>query len=535
MLRRAITSVALTAPAATGARASEPLVIEPLHTLTFSASSDIYQIALTPDGRELFVQLATNAINLSALPLMYWPELGGAIVALVLLWGALRIRRVLKAPQRVGEPHCRRCGYCLTGCPSERCPECGRATRRVRIGRGFLRRTWAASTLMALVAGPYAAAWATQAPRSGLLSGRFAWYSEQAADWVARHKLDDWFPKPSKYLSRILVIDPASGQTLRRLPALRYLDLFGFSMETTPDGRGLFVRRPTFGGATRRSGEILMLDSQSGAVRARLPGSDSAVSEGRDGSRQILGFSPDNGAAYVRLLDRDARKTRIVRWQLDNGRTRVLLEREAEVHGTRGGEMILPPRFILVSADPLRVFEAPAGHGVKDEPVTFHVHELGSEPRITCSFQARVRGYQTPQVWPEGNQVWLQLTSLDAQAFDLATGRPMDALPAAPFITADLEAFEVARADRLMVFVTNSLGGSTISVRDLRRGQWIGALRLPSDALSIDDGRLSHDGRWLAARVTLGTRLPSGRYPHVLCIYDLSALDAAASRPAESE
>lgn len=58
--------------------------------------------------------------------------------------------------RRVGDaPHCRKCGYNLTGLPSEACPECGSSCtgRGVAVGRKQRLRSAIVAGLVATIAG----------------------------------------------------------------------------------------------------------------------------------------------------------------------------------------------------------------------------------------------------------------------------------------------------------------------------------------------------------------------------------------------
>ena len=63
--------------------------------------------------------------NVWAVPAYFGRELIAAPAVLIGLLVARRMVRLMRRRWTIGEPHCRRCGYCLSKLTSDRCPECG--------------------------------------------------------------------------------------------------------------------------------------------------------------------------------------------------------------------------------------------------------------------------------------------------------------------------------------------------------------------------------------------------------------------------
>jgi hypothetical protein len=156
----AITALLLFAarePAQTQPAAEAPELL-PAKTVRIDGVNAINALRPTPDGAGVFFTAHVTAINLWALLVSSWPEIGGGIVGLAGLVCGWTICRTLRRRRIPGLPYCRRCGYCLESLPSERCPDCGdeRARRRAIIARPAWRRLAPGLVIVATLASTYA-------------------------------------------------------------------------------------------------------------------------------------------------------------------------------------------------------------------------------------------------------------------------------------------------------------------------------------------------------------------------------------------
>lgn len=494
------------------ARADEPVTAEPLQRLAYS-DAGIYGIALAPDGKTLYVQLTDDVINLWAIPIMYWPELGGLATALAVLFAIARLRRVMRYPQQPGQPYCRRCGYCLVGCPSDKCPECGVPARTPIIGRTFRRRVWMPLTLCVLVAGPYLAAHSLHAPRQGRLSNALECWSPGLYEWVQRHNLSTYFPKPISFVGNIVAVDTTSGAERYRLPKRR-LHLDWLAMHVTADGSGLLVRE-------QNSGDMLLLDAKTGRVRGRLSGIHCPPFR----ERQYVGSSSDGQTVFVWAYHYHAGKTRLLAWRPQTGKSDSLLELDCEiVYGAPA--LSMPHKLTLIRSDPPMLFDGFPGPQTRP-PREHRVWSISDRPRVVTRIEADDYVYAA-QVWPEGNRVYLCTQSdqgYESRSYDLLTGKCVGHIRSACLENTPPRVV----AGRLVAMRPTPSGSPELALWDVRDDRWVANLPLPDDFRSLEDTRVSDDGRWLAAHIVLDHR--DAYYPRIVLVYDLGQLANRTSGP----
>ncbi len=137
------------------------LADKPDRVIDLPDAESVESIAFLPDGKSLIVHMQVRAINVWELLHHYWPEEIGALLAIALLVLIRAAVHVRMHPQRKGEPHCRGCGYCLTGVAPGPCPECGLDKRAGNIdrgrviGRSALRRLRWAMVLVIVIGAAY--------------------------------------------------------------------------------------------------------------------------------------------------------------------------------------------------------------------------------------------------------------------------------------------------------------------------------------------------------------------------------------------
>ena len=113
------------APLLAAAPATRPAAPTTAPTLTPIARFIETEFCPASNGHYYTGEWGLPMTNLWALPAYFGRELIAIPAAMI---GLLVARRTLRLMQRrwiIGQPHCRRCGYCLSHLTSDRCPECG--------------------------------------------------------------------------------------------------------------------------------------------------------------------------------------------------------------------------------------------------------------------------------------------------------------------------------------------------------------------------------------------------------------------------
>ncbi len=156
------------------------------------------QLIVSRDGRAMAHWQQEPVVAIWPALIEAWPYWLGAIAGLWLLIATLLMILRYRRPRAVGEPHCRRCNYQLTGLRSESCPECGAAlTERTivigkRVRRRLIRNSFIGAVLLSL---GYTAMLLGGVPRQGVVSAWFDWHSATVARWAEKLNIDrlkDW-------------------------------------------------------------------------------------------------------------------------------------------------------------------------------------------------------------------------------------------------------------------------------------------------------------------------------------------------------
>ena len=301
MVRSAVAQTSGSAPAtapdtpsvAPGSFGDIPLLADkPDRVIELPDAEWVDSIAFLPDGKSLIVHMQVRAINVWELIHHYWPEEIGALLAiavLVLVRAAVHVRM---RPQRRGEPHCRGCGYCLTGVAPGPCPECGLDKRagtndkgRV-IGRSALRRLRWAIVPVLVVGGVYGGLFAAGVGRWSRAYDAFEWWSISLNRIAKEHDVA-WLLARGEVVTSDVTIGPSpSTSTVRWSNTTHYSPL--------PRGRSRFSLTIASNEVDSRSVVYVENASSSGRGLIRLVQGESSRLFG------VLDFTP--GSTPTSLL-----------------------------------------------------------------------------------------------------------------------------------------------------------------------------------------------------------------------------------------
>ena len=179
----------------------------PNEVIAYYGRHDDEVFKLTSDGYSAFVLDVQRAVNLWHLAVYYWPEWFGAatIISTIagLLIGTRRLQR-LRRHRGVSGPFCCKCGYCLTGTQSQRCPECGvDLSEGKMIARASWRQTLIRLLILVLVIPiSYSILHVADVPRRSWLNQSVSLYSESLFEWC-RTRYFEWGMEHSTALYRV--------------------------------------------------------------------------------------------------------------------------------------------------------------------------------------------------------------------------------------------------------------------------------------------------------------------------------------------
>lgn len=164
-------------------------VIAPAPALTPIARFVESEFCPADRGHYFTTEWGLPLTNLWAVPAYFGRELIAIAAALIGLPVARRTLRLMRRRWIIGQPHCRRCGYCLFNLASDRCPECGiQLTGRTRvIARPVGRRVALGMTVAMMLFLAYPAMYIAHAGRAvHPLWPRPRW-SLRLGDYLDRH------------------------------------------------------------------------------------------------------------------------------------------------------------------------------------------------------------------------------------------------------------------------------------------------------------------------------------------------------------
>ena len=352
----AILGFSLLIPANVPVNADPLIETDPIRTIDFPEYEIVSDFALSSNGSRAYAVVLTNAVNITALAVYYWPESLVVIGALWTLFALAWIRKRTRHPQLVGQKCCPSCGYCIEGCPTQRCPECGnpRAAARFVIGRTRRRRAVGLLTSILAYWTVYAGMHLFHLPRTWQGIARYEYYSTALARWQAQGGLK----LPGQFINSItevIAVDVERGKVIDHL-LTRSGKVFGFWVYADSialDGNVLLL---SFCGL--HHGELLALDVRNGDVIR----SCSCVRE-KDheyGLDHFLGFDPTGRSAYYVFRDHRNWRVSVGAWTFyDEIRTTrsTILERECGVEKYGDGLSYYCADFIHIPGEQLRFLE----------------------------------------------------------------------------------------------------------------------------------------------------------------------------------
>lgn len=496
----------------------------PIHRLRLPGNPSIFSAAFSPDGETLYAVGQAQAINLWEILVYYWPEIGGTIVAVTVLLFLFVLRRVLRTPRLPGEPHCRRCNYCLKGAASDRCPECFTPTRRPRLGRTTRRRILPIAIPAVIALLGYAGAWVCWLPRLGWVGESCKWRSYDLYTAALAHgvNLTAW----QRPVDNIYVIDVVPGTVTHILETSCAAWMVGLDIAVTPDGSGILLPLPE---------GLALLDAETGTVRRMLPNPVTPINMPSCWA-QIAGFDDPGNVAYVVVLDEAADRTKVLRWDMGTSEASLLLSLACESTTAMNGQPLkcahrvyrVPggsPRFLELRSH-LGVDLGAIGRPPQKSQVRYHIFGTNHEHLFTVDFDAVVPPFTGPGLSRDGSRTFLRDDERALAAYVLATGQPERArslrrsgighTPCGP-----------AQVGRMVISTWSDNPDGVrrgFAVADLESGNWIGNCSLPPDDAFIGIF-VAPNGHFFAANGFLWkAKLPTGDFQHDLLIYDMRHL-----------
>jgi hypothetical protein len=313
--------------------------VPPTHRVSFADSDSIGSIAYSADSREIYVALTVETISLWRVILNEWPYTIGLLSVIVMLLGAVLLRRVLARPRRTGRMYCRKCNHEIAD-RSVPCQECGRAVEQRRaLVRGYARWKRLAPGLVLVVVPMviYGVLWVTPNSFYAPMWDWFDLWSNDTLAFANKHRIG-WLYAQRDNAIRIVVVDADSGVPMRELGTFRnnhgtWVDL---SLTISPDGTELYLPDRDFKdliGISTRTGRILHRFRHGGASQVT----------------QVAGISADGAIVYGVFQDLSTNDTSLVRRDKRSGSQSVITSVKGMQYppGSRR-----PARFHLVSDGP---------------------------------------------------------------------------------------------------------------------------------------------------------------------------------------
>jgi hypothetical protein len=509
--------------------------IQPAHDLTFGDAtvSRVQSVVFGADNH-IYATISDTSLNAWSIVVYYWPEVLGAILALVLLTLFVPIIRIARRPQVAGAPHCRRCNYDLSASPADGpCPECGVELARVRPirGRARRRRLLIPLGIGVILAVSYASPHVFGVPRKNRASYAFDWHAPRLAAY-ARDKSIAWLKRHIEPVSALVEIDPATGRTLRTVRRLEPMPAFRLSLG--PDGQTCVT--------TLRGGRLGAIDLHTGriirTVRRLDGGSAPSTRWGGSCWLHVAGWL-DEDSLCVQFLDQMAGTNTLYRWDIRASTLDALADIPVpDSVRSAGGVQTLVKRllYLVPRSDPILAFEVQDGFGEAlsyGHTSTIRVRDLGDEGRVVHELEYQFWSSVAPVFHPHGTSFYIRTwgSPKDMVLWSVDAWRVVDTLEAPGFMGTLQDgpaglAYDEA-TNRLYVATTTP---NAVSVRDMSAGQWIAKLWFGFDGLPDDYIALSPDGHWAALAVTATGRFSASpaasRFTSHLVVFDLTAVES---------
>lgn len=507
----------------------------PMHRLRFPGNPYVRSAAFSTDGRVLYILRNDQAVNIWVVLIYHWPEILGSFTAILMIVCSYAIWRIRQRRRIVGEPHCRRCNYCLRGIAGDRCPECGAPAVQPIIGKPTWRRALPFALPLSIAVMGYGSLWACGVPRSGSLGTWVNWWSYDVSAWAQDKgvSLQRW----NRLVLRVLEIDVVTGRTLGTLITRPGVVSLGGPFTVTPDGDALLM--------TVGVGDHLALVSTgSGRVLRTLASSD--FSSGvTDYWRQFAGFDAHGTTAFVVMLDTPQERTKLLRWNLQTGESSLVIECEADVVSFKNRPASPWPRrfYTIPGSDPARFLELPSNMavGVPAKSVEIRVRRPDAPQLNPTTITPPPIHFSAPVIYSDGSRanVIVPEFGLNLATFDLESGERLRdwRAPAGHFIRSGIGG--APRHDRFIVAgswhpplkrgLVSLFAGlfkkrSGFVVGDLRTKRWIARFTCPPEGIYVHAPVVSPDGRFFAASGFLRDTKSGGRYQQELLIFDLRSL-----------
>lgn len=438
--------------------------------------------ALRSNARYAHATVVEGSINLWSALLYGWPEVIAAVALLATTIAMLRLARIMRRPQLLGAPYCRRCNYCLHGLVSNRCPECGTnlTAKAPEIGRRFSRRALPLMCLPLLLWLGLGAAIGAGVPRYGWASNLWAWPSETCWTWALRNDC--------RALLRFAQ------------PERRYVDVDLSSATVTParNAESFLAESPD---------QSLLLGTTQGALLIRAASTGALV-------REIAACAPrdarwsDRGLSFS-TWDIGTRSARLWLWNPHCTDPPTLLAACA------GYPRLLP-------GAPLRWLEE-----VVDGPR--HTFRLWNVPGAAKPLsQWDIVDDEGVIAFPSRNSERLYSLSMRARrldAWDMRTGQRVGTLRCSDSLTDDWRAHAY---DGINDIVYVAAGGDRIHVADMSTQKWLGWFQHPVPwVLQL---QVSGDGETLAI-LAWHSRTPGAAKVIELVVYARSSIIAHLGSP----
>jgi hypothetical protein len=470
--------------------------ISPVHEIEIPKGERPFSFAFSPDHKVGYLLVyKEDAIDIWAMAVHYWPEVLGAVVALIALAWLLCFIRVRRRRRVRGDPYCRGCNYHLIqqARPSNdsrmkflieegaRCPECGCDLRKrapLR-GRSMAYRIAPFTIPAAIAFACYLALFAAGVHRQ---NGALWWLcldSPWVDHWATTHG-SPWLLKwkcPISEVRRIRIDDGAARGTVFRRRNGGWTNLL-----VTPDGKSLFV--PGY------SGRLLRVSTTTGGVLGSVKVRD-LWGSGSGETRAILGMSRDSRTVFFAANGQGAR-SQVVAWDFVDDKRTVVIDEEPSWGGS--------PRY-LANADTTRIVSIPRWRS--NDPTRCHLRVFDLPHGVSREFDIPIsnvrRGEddmsisQAPCLAPDGKSIYGNAGNGGGLVgIDVETGQNLGHVWAPPWRHATNCEPIMSHSGRL---VFAGVYDGCIAVRDTVARDWVAKLKIGGQrgelVISPDDACLA--------------------------------------------